>query len=259
MNNNLIEIQDLALVFSKNGSKLNVIRNLNASINSGEFVSILGPSGCGKSSLLKLVGDLLKPTSGKISVRNKSPEKARNDREFGFVFQNPVLFNWRTVLENVLLPFEVFNHTSHSLDKEDVEHALNMIGMVGLQGFESTYPSQLSGGMQSRAAIARALSYKPSILLMDEPFGDLDELTRTRMNLELMRIWEATKSTVLFVTHSIVESVFLSDRVLVMGPRPSTIIKEVIIDIPRPRKLFIQETPEFNKYISLLKQAIGLE
>jgi NitT/TauT family transport system ATP-binding protein len=179
------------------------------------------------------------PSEGAISVKGVPAGLARRNREFGFVFQNPVLFKWRNVLENVCLPAEVFR------DRKAKERAVALIELVGLKGFENAMPSQLSGGMQSRVAIARALSFEPSILLMDEPFGDLDELTRIKMNLDLLNIWENIGATVVFVTHSIPEAVFLSDSVVVMTPRPGKIREIVKIDLPRPRSVGIQETEKF--------------
>jgi len=232
-------------------SVLEVIKGLSLDINEGEFVSIVGPSGCGKSTLLKAISDLIPSTGGMINIHGKNPEIARKDKLFGFVFQNPVLFEWRSVLENVRLPAEIFVDDSIKAD------AQYFIDLVGLTGFENSLPHQLSGGMQSRVSIARALTYNPEILIMDEPFCDLDEITRDKMNLELLRIWHKTKKTILFVTHSISEAVFLSDRVVVMTPRPSSIKKEIEIKLPRPREFKIKEDLRFIEYTHILRQELG--
>lgn len=256
----IIEANDLAVSYSRAEKALDVLRGLNLAVREGEFVSILGPSGCGKSTLLKTVGGLIAPHAGQISILGKSPDEARKSRAFGFVFQNPVLFGWRTVTSNILLPSDVFRRDGAGgwSRQKWGEKAAEMIDLVGLHGFEQAFPNQLSGGMQSRVSIARALIYEPQILLMDEPFGDLDELTRTRMNLELLRVWKATKCTILFVTHSIPEAIFLSDRVAVMSMRPSRIMEELAIEVPRPRRIDIQETEAFTRYSKVLRQAIGL-
>lgn len=230
---------------------LEVLKGLNLNINEGEFLSIIGPSGCGKSTLLKAISDLIPSTDGRINIHGKTPDIARKDRLFGFVFQNPVLFEWRTVLENVRLPAEIFGDDSI---REDAQY---FIDLVGLTGFENSLPRQLSGGMQSRVSIARALVYNPEILLMDEPFCALDEITRDKMNLELLRIWHKTKKTILFVTHSISEAVFLSDRVVIMTPRPSSIKKEIEINLPRPREFKIKEDLRFIEYTHILRQELG--
>jgi NitT/TauT family transport system ATP-binding protein len=258
----LIKIENLSMQYDHNGSKLDVLQDINLSILDGEILSVLGPSGCGKSTLLKLIGGLIRPSKGAISVRGSSPDQARRKREFGFVFQNPVLFNWRNVFRNIMLPAEIFGkeelHASELKSASARKRAYEMIDLVGLRGFERAYPYQLSGGMQSRVAIARVLSYRPSILLMDEPFGDLDELTRTKMNIELMRLWAATKCTIIFVTHSIQEAIFISDRIIVFSSLPGKIIEKVEITIPRPRKLDIQETKDFGDYASFLRNTLGV-
>ncbi len=257
-----VTIHGLRLSFPRNGRPLEVLRDLDLEVAEGEFVAVLGPSGCGKSSLLKTLGGLLTPNAGRIALLGDDPQEARRKRRLGFVFQNPVLFPWRSVLQNILLPAEVFGFTGVNGEgaarAEWTDRAQRMVELVGLTGFEKALPRHLSGGMQSRVAIARALSYQPEILLMDEPFGDLDELTRTRMNLEMLRLRGATRSTVLFVTHSITEAVFLSDKVAVMSPRPSRIADELRIELPSDRTLETQESPRFMEYVDFLRRAIGL-
>lgn len=253
----IIDISNLCLFYErindiKNGlHALEVLNGLNLRINEGEFISIIGPSGCGKSTLLKAISDLMPSTDGSINIHGKTPENARKERLFGFVFQNPVLFEWRSVLENVILPAEIFE------DGTIKKNAQSYIDLVGLTGFENALPHQLSGGMQSRVSIARALIYHPEILLMDEPFCSLDEITRDKMNLELLRIWHKTKKTILFVTHSISEAVFLSDRVVVMTPRPGSIKAEIEINLPRPREFKIKEDLRFIEYTRILRQELG--
>jgi NitT/TauT family transport system ATP-binding protein len=207
----------------------------------GEFLSIVGPSGCGKSTLLRIVADLVPPTSGTVEVNGKPARQARRDRDFGIVFQTPVLYEWRSITRNVQLPLELMGYSA--ADRK--ERARQMLELVGLSGFEKHLPWQLSGGMQQRVSIARALSFEPSLLLMDEPFGALDEITRDRMNMELQRIWMETSTSVLFITHSIAEAVFLSDRALVMSSRPGSIDHEVDIPLPRPRTEAIREQDDF--------------
>lgn len=229
---------------TKSFGGLCVLSEIDFRVNEGSFVSIIGPSGCGKTTLLKIVGGLTEPTSGKVTVSGKSADKALKERLFGFVFQNPALLQWRTVKDNIALPLEIIGHP---IDEEKIR---KLIKTVGLTGFDNYYPSQLSGGMQQRAALARALVFNPPILLMDEPFGALDEITRDRMNDELMRIWNTNgmrRSTVLFVTHSISEAAFLSDRVFVMSECPAKIKEIVDIDIPRPRR-----AKSLKRYLELI-------
>jgi NitT/TauT family transport system ATP-binding protein len=218
----------------------------------GEFVSLIGPSGCGKSTLLRIVGDLISPTSGTVTVNGKSAEQARRDRDYGMVFQAPVLFDWRTVEDNVKLPLEILGQDSATRTKR----AREMLELVELGDFLKHHPYQLSGGMQQRVAIARALAFQPSILLMDEPFGALDEMTRERMNDEVLRIWERTGTTILFVTHSIPEAVFLSSRVVVMSPRPGRITKVIDIDLPRPRNEDSRETRRYFELVTEVREAL---
>jgi NitT/TauT family transport system ATP-binding protein len=219
----------------------------------GEFVSLIGPSGCGKSTLLRIVGDLVGPSSGQVLVNGKTVHRARLDHDYGIVFQDAVLYDWRTVAKNVSLPLEMLGW-SRARRKERVEE---MLDLVELRGFESNRPWELSGGMQQRVSIARALSFDPSLLLMDEPFGALDEMTRERLNLELLRIWEKAGSTVIFVTHSIPEAVFLSTRVVVMSARPGRIAAIVPVDLPRPRGVATREDAHFFELVTAVREALA--
>jgi NitT/TauT family transport system ATP-binding protein len=226
--------------------------DVSLTVEPAEFISIIGPSGCGKSTLLRIVGDLVEPSSGGVQVKGKSPHQARLDRDYGIVFQTPVLYEWRTVLRNVELPLEVMGRPRAEWEGR----AETMLQLVGLSGFRRHYPWQLSGGMQQRVAIARALVFNPSILLMDEPFGALDELTRERLNLELLSIWSQTSATVLFITHSISEAVFLSSRVVVMSPRPGRIERTVTIDLPRPRTAQMRAASRFFELVTQVREGL---
>jgi NitT/TauT family transport system ATP-binding protein len=218
----------------------------------GEFVSLIGPSGCGKSTLLRIIGDLIEPTEGEALVNGKPAHRARIDRDYGIVFQDAVLYDWRTVARNIALPLEMAGWDR----RRRAERVQAMLELVELTGFEGHHPWQLSGGMQQRVSIARALSFSPALLLMDEPFGALDEMTRERMNTEVLRIWQETGSTVVFVTHSIAESVFLSTRVVVMSPRPGRIAGIVEIDLPQPRTQETREDPRFAELITEVRRVL---
>ena len=228
------------------------LEGIDLDIRRGEFVSLIGPSGCGKSTLLRIVGDLTSPTAGTVTVNGKTAERARRDRDYGMVFQAPVLFDWRTVEDNVKLPLEILGQDAATRTKR----AREMLELVELGDFLKHHPYQLSGGMQQRVAIARALAFQPSILLMDEPFGALDEMTRERMNDEVLRIWEQTGTTILFVTHSIPEAVFLSSRVVVMSPRPGRITTVVDIDLPRPRTEDSRESRRYFELVTEVREAL---
>lgn len=242
MADSIVSFSNVNMTFNAGRSNATIaVKDINLTIAPGEFVSLIGPSGCGKSTLLRLVGDLLQPTSGVIGVNGKSAHQARLDQDYGIVFQAPVLLEWRSILKNVMLPMELRGVRRH----EQQQRARELLKMVELDGFERHYPWQLSGGMQQRAAIARALAIHPQLLLMDEPFGALDEMTRERMNLELHRIWQQTQTTILFVTHSIAEAVFLSTRIVVMSARPGEILHITEIDLPTPRSLDTREHPHF--------------
>jgi NitT/TauT family transport system ATP-binding protein len=222
-------------------------------IHPGEFVSLIGPSGCGKSTLLRIIGDLIQPSSGRIVVNGKTPHQARMDHDYGIVFQDAVLYDWRTVARNVALPLEMLGW-DRARRKARVEE---MLELVELKGFESSRPWQLSGGMQQRVSIARALSFDPALLLMDEPFGALDEMTRERLNMELLRIWEKASSTVVFVTHSIPEAVFLSTRVVVMSARPGRVAGIIEVDLPQPRTTGTREDPRFFELITTVRETLA--
>jgi len=229
------------------GTSMTALTGIDLDIRRGEFVSLIGPSGCGKSTLLRLIGDLTEPSAGAITVNGKPAHQARLDRDYGMVFQSPVLFEWRTVEENVRLPLELGAGDRAAREGRTRE----MLELVDLTDFARHHPHQLSGGMQQRVAIARALAFSPAILLMDEPFGALDEMTRERMNSEVLRIWQQTGITVVFVTHSIPEAVFLSSRVVVMSARPGRITRLIEVDLPRPRGI---ETREQRRYFELVTE-----
>lgn len=250
----IISVDQVTKVFSSGGGAVTALKDANLRIAPREFISLIGPSGCGKSTLMRLICDLEQPTSGAIQVKGKSPQQARRDRDYGMVFQAPVLYEWRTVRKNIELPLEVMGYSP--AQRKERAHA--MLRMVGLGDFSSAYPWQLSGGMQQRVSIARALSFSPSILLMDEPFGALDEITRERMQSELLNIWgdAGTETTIIFVTHSIPEAVFLSDRVVVMSPRPGRIQQIIPIDLPRPRDITTRESPAFFKLVTAVRETL---
>jgi NitT/TauT family transport system ATP-binding protein len=248
----IIELERVGKVFEGRAGLTEALHDVTLAVRPREFVSIIGPSGCGKSTLLRLVGDLLGPSTGRVRVNGKSPREARLDRDYGIVFQSPVLYEWRTVLENVRLPLEVMGRPR----AEREGGPLALLRLVGLEGFRDHYPWQLSGGMQQRVAIARALVFNPSILLMDEPFGALDEMTRERLNLELLTVCQETGATVLFVTHSIAEAVFLSTRVVVLSPRPGRIERIVEIDLPRPRADKTRALPRFFELVTSVRGSL---
>jgi NitT/TauT family transport system ATP-binding protein len=239
---------------TKQFGQTTALQGIDLEIAEREFVSLIGPSGCGKSTLLRIVGDLIEPTSGTVAVNGKPARQARTDRDYGIVFQDPVLYDWRTVAKNVALPLEMARWPRQRRN----ERVQKMLELVELQGFENHRPWQLSGGMQQRVSIARALSFDPALLLMDEPFGALDEMTRERLNLELLSIWEASGSTIVFVTHSIAEAVFISTRVVVMSPRPGRISEVIPIDLPQPRTASTREEPRFFELVTRVREALHL-
>jgi len=228
------------------------LQDIELDLHPGEFVSLIGPSGCGKSTLLRIIGDLTPPTAGTVTVNGKPAKQARADRDYGIVFQDAVLFDWRTVAKNIALPLEMLGWDKARRQRRVDE----MLDLVELRGFEDHHPWQLSGGMQQRVSIARALSLSPALLLMDEPFGALDEMTRERLNLELLSIWEKLGSTVVFVTHSISEAVFLSTRVVVMSPRPGRIAGVVSVDMPFPRTVETREDPRFFELVTQVRELL---
>jgi NitT/TauT family transport system ATP-binding protein len=247
-----IEIRGLSLTFQSADTPVVALDDINLTIRRGEFVSFIGPSGCGKTTLLRVIADLETPSAGSIAVNGVSPEAARVNRAYGYVFQAPALYAWRSVLRNVMLPLEIIGMAA----SERKTRAANYLSMVGLTGFERKFPWQLSGGMQQRVSIARALAFEPELLLMDEPFGALDEITRDHLNDQLLRLWEQTGKTVVFVTHSISEAVFLSNRIVVMSPRPGRILEIIGNDLPPGRRLDIRETTHFLEVAHRVRQAL---
>lgn len=248
-----IDIKNLWVKFSDKdgGEAITALQNINLEIKQGEFISLVGPSGCGKTTLLRTIADLQKPSSGNISVRGKTPRDIRMQKKYGIVFQNPVLYEWRTVRRNVCMPMELMGLPK----KYRTARVTEMLELVGLYAFGKKYQHELSGGMQQRVGIARALAIKPEILLMDEPFSALDEFTKEKLHEDLLRIWSKTNKTILFVTHNIQEAVFLSDRVIVMSPHPGRISAIVDIDIPRPRTLALKDSAEFNALVSKVRNS----
>jgi NitT/TauT family transport system ATP-binding protein len=237
----VIQAQGLGLTFITADGPVHALSGVDIDIAPGEFVSLIGPSGCGKTTLLRIIADLEQPTAGSIMVNGVTPDAARAARQYGYVFQAPALLPWRTVEQNVFLPLEIMGLP----DTERRARAERNLALVNLSGFAKKFPWQLSGGMQQRVSIARALSFDPALLLMDEPFGALDEIVRDTLNQQLLKLWRETKKTVVFVTHSIPEAVFLSTRVVVMSPRPGRIIDVIPCDLPADRTLDIRETQQF--------------
>jgi NitT/TauT family transport system ATP-binding protein len=246
----VVSLRNVTKSFGAGG--VTALQSIELDVQPGEFVSLIGPSGCGKSTLLRIVGNLVEPTSGEVVVNGKSARQARLDRDYGIVFQDAVLYDWRTVAKNIALPLELAGWDG-ARRKARVQE---MLELVELHGFGEHHPWQLSGGMQQRVSIARALSFSPALLLMDEPFGALDEMTRERLNAELLRIWERSGSTVVFVTHSISEATFLSTRVVVMSPRPGRIAAVVDIDLPQPRNADTREEPRFFELVTEVRDRL---
>ncbi len=248
-----VSLQNVGVTFSgRAGPGVTALEGIDLDISPGEFVSLIGPSGCGKSTLLRVVGDLLAPTTGTASVAGKPAARARQERDYGIVFQSATLLEWRKVVGNIELPLEIMGVDAD----EREERARKMLDLVRLPEFADHYPWQLSGGMQQRVAIARALVFEPGILLMDEPFGALDEMTREHMQMELLNIWRTTGTTVIFVTHSIPEAVFLSTRVVVMSPRPGRITDVIDVDLEHPRRFETREDQRFFELITAVREAL---
>ncbi len=245
-----VSIRNVSKTFGKGGTR--ALQEIELEFQPGEFISLIGPSGCGKSTLLRVIGDLIEPTEGEAIVGGKTAHQARLDRDYGMVFQEATLMDWRTVEKNVSLPLEMMGW-DRAARRDRVRELLDL---VELTGFESHHPWQLSGGMQQRVAIARALTFNPALILMDEPFGALDEMTRDRLNLELLRIWEATSATVVFVTHSIAEAVFLSSRVVVMSARPGRVQRIVDVDLAYPRTNETREEPRFFELATEVRELL---
>jgi NitT/TauT family transport system ATP-binding protein len=248
----VVEISGAGKVFGSGEAAVTALEGIDLTIREGELVSLIGPSGCGKSTLLRLIGDLTPASSGSILVNGKPASRARLDRDYGIVFQAPVLMDWRTIRKNIELPLEIMGYAAADRAKRSAA----LLDLVELEGFQDRHPWQLSGGMQQRVAIARALAFDPRLLLMDEPFGALDEMTRERMNLELMRIWRETGTTIVFVTHSIPEAVFLSTRVVVMSPRPGRVSRVVTIDLSHPRTAETREEERYFEMVTAVREAL---
>jgi len=246
----VVQVKGVTKTFAR--GNVTALENIDLELEPGEFVSLIGPSGCGKSTLLRIIGDLTPPSSGTVTVNGKPARQARNDGDYGIVFQDSVLFDWRTVAKNIALPLEMLGW-DRDRRKARVEE---MLDLVELRSFADHHPWQLSGGMQQRVSIARALAFEPALLLMDEPFGALDEMTRERLNLELLSIWEKLGSTVVFVTHSISEAVFLSTRVVVMSPRPGRIAGIVPVDLSSPRTVETREDPRFFELVTQVRELL---
>lgn len=236
-----VDVSGVSLAFDTTDGKVDALSDVSLQVADGEFVSFIGPSGCGKTTMLRVIADLQQPSSGSLLVNGMSAEQARLARAYGYVFQAPALFPWRTIEANLKLPLEIMGFSAG----EQEARAARYLALVNLTGFERKFPWQLSGGMQQRVSIARALSFDPALLLMDEPFGALDEIVRDHLNEQLLKLWDKTGKTVLFVTHSIPEAVFLSTRIVVMSPRPGRITDIIDCNFPRDRTLEIRETPEF--------------
>ncbi len=248
----VVEARDLSLTFETADGPVYALSQVNLQIGQGDFVSFIGPSGCGKTTLLRVIADLEQPTEGSITVEGVSPHEARQRRIYGYVFQAPALYPWRSIQRNVTLPLEIMGVPK----AERQERAKRYLELVNLGGFEKKFPWQLSGGMQQRASIARALCFDPDLLLMDEPFGALDEIVRDHLNEQLLQLWDKTAKTVVFVTHSIPEAVFLSNKIVVMSPRPGRIIDVIETDFPRDRTLDIRESPEFLEVAHRVREGL---
>jgi NitT/TauT family transport system ATP-binding protein len=247
-----VDARGVSLTFETSDGDVQALSKVDLQVGAGDFVSFIGPSGCGKTTLLRIIADLEQPTEGAVLVNGATPERARLGRYYGYIFQAPALYPWRTIERNVMLPLEVMGFSRD----ERKARAARYLKLVGLVGFERKFPWQLSGGMQQRASIARALTFEPALLLMDEPFGALDEIVRDHLNEQLLRLWTQTGKTVMFVTHSIPEAVFLSTKIVVMSPRPGRIIDVIACDFPRDRTLEIRETPEFLKIAQRVRMGL---
>jgi len=248
----VVAARGVSLVFESGGHRVTALAGVDLTIAAGDFVSLIGPSGCGKTTLLRAIADLERPSSGELLVNGMTPAEARKRRSYGYVFQAPALYPWRSVARNVMLPLEIMGLPR----AERLARAKHYLGLVGLHEFAQKFPWQLSGGMQQRVSIARALAFEPKLLLMDEPFGALDEITRDRLNLHLHELWRRTGTTVVFVTHSIPEAVFLSTRIVVMSARPGRIVEMIENDLPVDRDLSLRETPAFLAVARRVREAL---
>lgn len=248
----VVSAKDLSLTFATNDGPVHALSEVSLDIGKGEFVSFIGPSGCGKTTFLRVIADLEQPTSGTISINGMTPSEARNSRAYGYVFQSSALLPWRTVERNVGLPLEIMGLSA----AEQQARISNTLEMVNLKGFEKKYPWQLSGGMQQRASIARALAFDADLLLMDEPFGALDEIVRDHLNAQLLDLWAKTEKTIAFVTHSIPEAVYLSTKIVVMSPRPGRVTDIITSTLPKERPLDIREAPEFLEIAHRVREGL---
>ncbi|NNF79012.1 MAG: ABC transporter ATP-binding protein [Rhizobiales bacterium] len=252
MAESVVSARDLSLTFETNDGPVHALSDVNLTVNKGEFVSFIGPSGCGKTTFLRVIADLERPTGGEISINGMTPDEARNARAYGYVFQAASLYPWRTIEKDVGLPLEIMGY-----DAADARARIaRTLELVSLTGFEKKYPWQLSGGMQQRASIARALAFDADLLLMDEPFGALDEIVRDHLNEQLLALWEATNKTICFVTHSIPEAVYLSTKIVVMSPRPGRVTDVIESTLPKERPLEVRETPEFLKIAHRVREGL---
>lgn len=247
-----VRTQGLSLTFETADEPVHALSDINLDIAQGEFVSFIGPSGCGKTTLMRVIADLEKPTAGSVLVNGVTPEQARMSRAYGYVFQAAALYPWRNIASNIGLPLEIMGLSA----AERRERVAKNMELVELSGFERKFPWQLSGGMQQRASIARALAVEPDLLLMDEPFGALDEIVRDHLNQQILQLWNKTKKTIIFVTHSIPESVYLSSKIVVMSPRPGRIHSIIDCDLPRERDLSIRESPEFLEIARRVREGL---
>ena len=248
-----VDVRNASLIYNPQTAPVHALSHVDLAIEPGEFVSLIGPSGCGKTTLLRVIADLEHITSGSVLVNGVSPHDARLARAYGYVFQAPALFPWRTVLGNVKLPLQIQGRPAAECEAI----AREQLARVGLTGFETKFPWQLSGGMQQRASIARALSFEPRILMMDEPFGALDEITRDRLNEQLQQLWQRERRTVVFVTHSIAEAVYLSTRIVVMSPRPGRIVRTITSTLPDERHLGLRDSVEFMEMAHAVREALA--
>lgn len=247
-----ISIKHVGMTFKDHeGKDVKALQDINLDIQKGEFISLLGPSGCGKTTLLRIIADLLSPTEGKVRIDGLTPREVRMQKKFGIVFQSPVLLDWRTIRKNIELPLEIMHYDSDKIPNRSQQ----MLELVGLEKFADHYPKQLSGGMQQRVGIARALGIEPELLLMDEPFSALDEFTKEKLHVDLMNIWAKTNKTIIFVTHNIQEAVFLSDRICVLSPHPGRLSAVVDVDLPRPRTLEVRDTQHFSELVAKVRNS----
>jgi NitT/TauT family transport system ATP-binding protein len=249
-----VAVRKASVIYPSADAPVHALQEVSLDIAQGEFVSLIGPSGCGKTTLLRVVADLEPITAGEVRVTGMSPREARLARAYGYVFQAPALFPWRTVLANVMLPLQIQGRSRQQCEAV----AREQLARVGLTGFERKYPWQLSGGMQQRVSIARALGFEPKLLMMDEPFGALDEITRDRLNEQLQQLWQRERRTVIFVTHSIAEAVYLSTRIVVMSPRPGRILKVIESTLPDERHLGLRDTPEFMALAHEVREGLAV-